>query len=72
MKVLSETDTGKALCEYCQAVVSTHYVRRDVPFSDGQGVVENVLVGVCDRCDAVIAIPSQSTPVIHDVVKQLR
>ncbi|MEB6590409.1 MULTISPECIES: hypothetical protein [Pseudomonas] len=70
MKILLEGDSGKALCEHCQAVVPTHYVRRDVPFSDGQGVAKDILVGVCTRCDGVVAIPPQSTPAIREARKQ--
>ncbi|WP_236692884.1 hypothetical protein [Pseudomonas sp. 10-1B] len=70
MKILLEGDSGKALCEHCQAVVPTHYVRRDVPFSDGQGMAKDILVGVCTRCDGVVAIPPQSTPAIREARKQ--
>lgn len=70
MKILFEGDTGKALCEHCQAVVTTRYLRRDVPFSDGQGLARDILVGVCDGCDTVVAIPPQSTPAIREARKQ--
>lgn len=70
MTILFEGDTGKALCEHCQAVVTTRYLRRDVPFSDGQGVARDILVGVCDGCDTVLAIPPQSTPAIREARKQ--
>lgn len=50
----------------------TRYVRRDVPFSDGQGVAKDILVGVCTRCDGVVALPPQSTPSIREARKQLR
>ncbi|WP_449433966.1 hypothetical protein [Pseudomonas putida] len=70
MKILLEGDTGKALCEHCQAVVQTRYTRRDVPFSDGQGVARDILVGVCGHCDTVVAIPPQSTPAIREARKQ--
>ncbi|MHA6160921.1 hypothetical protein [Pseudomonas sichuanensis] len=70
MTILFEGDTGKALCEHCQAVVTTRYLRRDVPFSDGQGVARDILVGVCDRCDTVVALPAQSTPAIREARKE--
>ncbi|AJG14758.1 Uncharacterised protein [Pseudomonas putida] len=66
MKILAEGVTGKALCEHCQVVVPTYYARRDVPFSDGQGVVKDILVGVCFRCDGVVALTPQSTPAIRE------
>ncbi|VVP16091.1 hypothetical protein PS862_03605 [Pseudomonas fluorescens] len=66
MKLLFEGDRGKALCEHCQQVVTTTYVRRGVPFSDGQGEAKQILVGVCEGCDAVVAIPAQSTPAIKE------
>lgn len=70
MKLLLEGDHGKALCEHCQQVVSTTYVRRNVPFSDGHGEAKDILVGVCDVCDTIVAIPSQSTPAIKEARKQ--
>ncbi|NBK38676.1 hypothetical protein EON09_09065 [Pseudomonas soli] len=70
MKILFEGDTGQALCERCQALVAMHYTRRDVPFSDGLGVARDILVGVCDGCDTVVAIPPQSTPAIREARKQ--
>jgi len=70
MKILLEGDAGKALCEHCKAVVQTHYVRRDVPFSDGQGMARDILVGACSQCDTVVAIPPQSTPAIREARKQ--
>ncbi|VVO05437.1 hypothetical protein [Pseudomonas fluorescens] len=70
MKLLFEGDRGKALCEHCQKVVTTTYVRRSVPFSDGHGEAKQILVGVCEVCDAVVAIPPQSTPAIKEARKQ--
>lgn len=70
MKILFEGDIGKALCERCQAVVAMRYARRDVPFSDGQGLARDILVGVCERCDSVVALPAQSTPAIREARKE--
>ncbi|WEK29363.1 MAG: hypothetical protein P0Y58_20995 [Candidatus Pseudomonas phytovorans] len=70
MKILLEGDSGEALCEHCQAVVPTRYTRRDVPFSDGKGKAKDILVGVCTRCEAVVALPPQSTPAIHEARMQ--
>ena len=66
MKLLQENDNGKAICNHCNEVVTTTYKRRDVPFSDGQGMTNSILVGVCDKCDQVVAVPAQSTPAIKE------
>lgn len=66
MKLFQEGDKGKALCSHCKGLVETTYRRRDVPFNDGKGVASNILVGVCNTCDQVAAIPAQSTPAIRD------
>jgi hypothetical protein len=70
MKILLEGDHGKALCEHCQQVVATTYVRRNMPFSDCQGEAKDILVGVCDVCETIVAIPAQSTPAIKEARKQ--
>nr|WP_314877471.1 hypothetical protein [uncultured Pseudomonas sp.] len=70
MQIHFEGDTGRALCEHCQALVAFVYRRRDVPFSDGQGQARDILVGVCSGCETVVAIPPQSTPAIRDARKQ--
>lgn len=61
MKKLKIGDKSKAVCEDCEGMVSTTFMLRDVPFSDGQGLVEQVLVGVCDKCDSVVSLPHQSS-----------
>jgi len=69
MKIFHDGDHGKALCADCDDVVRTTYRRRDVPFSDGNGMARNILVGLCDRCGATVAIPAQSTPAISKARK---
>jgi hypothetical protein len=64
MKILKVGDKQKAVCYKCKAVKNTTFYLRDVPFSDGSGIVKNILVGVCDFCDGVIITPHQSTPAI--------
>jgi hypothetical protein len=66
MKFHMPGEKGKAICE-SEGRVSTTYCYRDVPFSDGSGVAKKILVGVCDRCGRVVAIPPQSTPSIRTV-----
>lgn len=61
MKLWNEGDKSKAVCSYCREVVPTTFKRRDVPFSDGKGIVNDILAGVCDLCDHVVSTPPQST-----------
>jgi len=64
MKLFIEGDKSKAICSHCKGWVNTTFQYRDVPFSDGSGMVDGVLVAVCDTCDQVVATPPQSTPKI--------
>ena len=64
MKIFKAGDSQKAICEYCRSLQNATFKLRDVPFSDGSGLVKNVLVGVCDKCDQVILLPHQSTPAL--------
>lgn len=64
MKILKVGEKEKAACSNCNAFVTVTYKLRDVPFSDGSGIVKNVLVGVCEQCDSVCVLPHQSTPVV--------
>lgn len=66
MKFYSDGDKGKAICDHCKDVVPTTYERRDVPFSEGEGMAKNILVATCDHCKQVVAIPAQSTPAIKE------
>jgi hypothetical protein len=65
MKLYEEGEKSKAICSHCKQLVGTTFLRRDVPFSDGKGMVKNILAAVCDACGRVIAIPAQSTPAIR-------
>lgn len=64
MKLLKVGDKSKAICYDCGELVHTTYKRRDVAFSDGNGVAKDILAGVCDQCDRVVSTPAQSTPAI--------
>jgi len=64
MKIFKVGESQKAACEKCQSFENSTFKLRDVPFSDGSGMVKNVLVGVCDKCDGVNILPHQSTPVV--------
>lgn len=69
MKILNIGDTGKAICEQCELVVTTTYQEKDMPLSDTKKIVPNVLVGCCDNCGSVVAIPTQETHKIKTVTE---
>jgi len=60
MQLHYEGERGQAVCEK-DGLSPMTYEYRDVPFSDGVGIAKNILVGVCDKCREVVAIPPQST-----------
>jgi len=64
MKSYKEGDKSRAICSFCEGLVDTTFLRKDVPFDDGVGVVRDVLVAVCDTCNHVVGVPAQSTPAI--------
>ena len=63
MNLYAPGDKGRAICHEC-GLVTTTFAYKDVPFSDGSGLVKDILVAVCDQCASVVAIPPQSTPAI--------
>ena len=63
MKLHYEGEKGRAVCGK-DGLSTITFARADVPFSDGEGLARDILVGVCDRCGDVVAIPPQSTPAI--------
>lgn len=65
-KLFHEGDKSQAICSRCGGLVDTTFIRRDVRFSDGNGLATDILVAVCDVCDDVVAVPSQSTPAIRE------
>ncbi len=64
MNILKVGDHKKAACFKCKLFQTVTFKLRDTPFSDGSGIVKNVLVGVCDNCDSVAVLPHQSTPAV--------
>ncbi|MCC5045590.1 hypothetical protein VDQ16_21680 [Xanthomonas campestris pv. campestris] len=70
MKFFMPGDKKSALCHRDGRVMTT-FGYRDVPFRDGNGVVQNVLVGTCDVCGDAILIPAQSTPAIAAARKKV-
>ena len=61
MKILKVGDTKRAACNTCESFQDVTFQLRDTPFNDNTGLFNNVLVGVCDKCDSVIVLPHQST-----------
>ena len=72
MKIVKVGDTQNAACHKCRHFEHITYKLRDVPFSDGAGLVKNVLVGVCDCCDSVAVLPHQSAPVVKKQLETQR
>jgi len=72
MNILKVGDQEKAACDKCQAFVTVTYQLRDVPFSDGSGMVKQVLAGVCEQCDQVCVLPQQSTPAVKRALEKQR
>ncbi len=71
MKLFQEGDKSKAVCEHCERIVGTTFLRRDVPFSAMPGMVaKGILVAACDECQATVSIPAQSTPAISKVRRE--
>lgn len=64
MRIFRVGDTQKAICHSCKGIQDAIFGLRDVPLSDGGGLVKNVLVGICPICDDVILLPHQSTPLV--------
>lgn len=72
MKILKVGDTKKAACNTCESFQDLTFQLRDTSFSDGSGVVKNVLVGVCNACDSVAVLPHQSTPAVKNQLEKQR
>ncbi len=66
MKILKGGDKGEAICDACSRRVTTTYEYRSVHLDRSDVDVDDVLVGVCDRCDQIVSIPSQSTPKLKE------
>lgn len=72
MKLFRLSEKSKAICPFCEAMRTTTFKERDVPLKSGKGLVSDVLVGVCDSCDQVVAIPQQSAPRIGEALRAPR
>lgn len=63
MKMYFAGEKSKAICQNC-GLVSTTFQYRDVKLAQSHRLIKNILVGVCDTCDATVSTPAQSTPAI--------
>lgn len=72
MKILKVGDTTNAACNQCLSFQDVTFILRDTPFSDGTGIVKNVLVGVCNTCDATTVLPHQSAPAVKKQLETQR
>lgn len=64
MKLYRAGEKISVICTDCGLLREATFAYRDVHFSDGSGVVRNILVAVCDECGTIVATPAQSTPAI--------
>lgn len=70
MKIVKENDKSKAICEHCKSLVETTFQYKDVALSDNSGIVENVLVGVCDNCNSVVSMLYQEAKKVKEVIEK--
>ena len=63
LTVYKEGEKSRAICSFCEELTSTTFRNRDVPIR-GKPITVNILAGVCDTCDKVIAVPQQEVPKI--------
>lgn len=66
MKFYKKGDKSKAICDTC-GFVHTTFLYRDLIIKETGAKVENVLVGVCDKCGKTVSTPAQSTAEISKV-----
>jgi hypothetical protein len=68
MKIYTEGEKSKGLCQVCKKLVPTTFKESTVALSSGKGNVEGILAAKCDHCDHVVAIPQQSAPRIKETL----
>lgn len=69
MKIYTEGEKSKGLCQICKKLVPTTFKVSSVSLSSGKGRVGGILVAKCDRCDHTVSIPQQSSPRIKEVLQ---
>jgi len=62
MKIWKVGERSMGACERCGRLVTTRFERRTVKLEHSHIDVPDVLVGVCEHCDAIVSIPPQSAP----------
>lgn len=71
MGIKNEGDVFKAICEKCKILSSGTYQVRNYTIQSTKGAVPlETLVGVCNGCNDIIAIPRQSVADIQDAMNQ--
>lgn len=68
MKIYTEGEKSKGLCEVCKKLVPTTFKVSSVKLSSGKGSVDGILVAKCDYCDHTVSVPQQSSPRIKEVL----
>ena len=68
MKIYTEGEKSKGLCQSCKKLVQTTFKVTSVPLSSGKGRVDDILAATCDHCGHVVSIPQQSAPRIREVL----
>jgi hypothetical protein len=61
-----EGEASEAACRHCGKGVTTHFATRTYRLHESGVEVPGVLVAVCDECDAIVAIPAQSSVRLRD------
>ena len=64
--LVRQGDESSAICHKCRKVRPTRYEYRTVHLEKSKIDVPDVLVGVCQTCDATVMLPHQSTPRIRE------
>ena len=72
MRFYLEGDKSAAICHVCKRKVTTRMERRAYQPEGFGAPVPDVLVGVCETCDAVLTIPIQSLARINALRKPPR
>jgi hypothetical protein len=68
MRIYTEGEASKGLCEVCKKLVPTTFKVSSVKLSSKKGRVDGILVAKCDYCNHTVSIPQQSSPRIKEVL----